>query len=587
MQSGGTVFKSVPDVENGFLALFPHRFDYIWANYPNPGEPVEWRTESRHPLSDRLIQQSAYLYGVRFASQTQYCLLDIDVGSPYHPNQDPFAISRIVAALNPIGLVHYVACTSSYSGGIHLYFPFEQLQSSWKLAVVLSILLENAGFKVRPGQLEVFPDPKPYQVNGKLSLFNAHRLPLQVGSYLVDAEFQPIWSTHEIFVHQWYLARNRNDIDEKFLSKILRQIKRERYLVSTKAEKFINDLNADIEVGWTGYGQTNYLLGRIAMREYVFRHVLSGGKPLEGTALTEAIVNIAQALPGYTEWCRHRHEIYHRAEEWSRCIERSHYFHYGDAVGKFKAKLADTALVDSELELALEQTPSWNQHQSVSARERIRRAIATLLNQGALPVNTTARFHALVRCGIGGGTLYRHRDLWHPNYFGVEAAQSTTDKPSANNEFSNDEFPNLVQLHHNIPPDPPTSMMTGEWDRNAASHSPNLTSLFLEPGRNPLSDSGLSDSWTDLKLSGGNNAGYWDASLGMKHIIPHLETTEVLQQAPIRLTAQQQQQLKEQASRARQAARMQQFFDSGDPILMAEAIAWAKVNPGLLLSPSG
>jgi hypothetical protein len=27
---------------------------------------------------------------------------------------------------------------------------------------------------------------------------------------------------------------------------------------------------------------------------------------------------------------------------------------------------------------------------------------------------------------------------------------------------------------------------------------------------------------------------------------------------------------------------MQQFLDSNDPILVAEAIAWAKVNPGLL-----
>ncbi len=76
-----THFRCVRERGDHFLALFPHRFDYIWAEYPNPGENVEWKTESRHPLSDRLIQQGSYLYGVRFGAETRYCLLDIDAGS--------------------------------------------------------------------------------------------------------------------------------------------------------------------------------------------------------------------------------------------------------------------------------------------------------------------------------------------------------------------------------------------------------------------------------------------------------------------------------------------------------------------------
>lgn len=32
----------------------------------------------------------------------------------------------------------------------------------------------------------------------------------------------------------------------------------------------------------------------------------------------------------------------------------------------------------------------------------------------------------------------------------------------------------------------------------------------------------------------------------------------------------------------RQVARMQQFLGSGDPILIAEAMAWAEINPGVL-----
>jgi hypothetical protein len=155
-------FEGVREWNDEFLSLFAHRFDYIWAEHSNPNTAVEWKTESRHPLSDRLIQQGAYLYGVRFGAETNYCLLDIDTGSTYHPKHDSFAISRIAAALEPLGLVHYIACTSSYSGGLHLYFPFQQTQSSWQLAIALACLLENAGFKLQPGQLEIFPNPKPY-----------------------------------------------------------------------------------------------------------------------------------------------------------------------------------------------------------------------------------------------------------------------------------------------------------------------------------------------------------------------------------------------------------------------------------------
>jgi organic radical activating enzyme len=406
-----TKFQCVEEWSDEFLALFSHRYDYIWADHKKPGAKVEWKTESRHPLSDRLIRQGTYLYGVRFGAETQYCLLDIDVNSPYHPKQDPFAISRIVAALEPIGLVRHIACTSSYSGGLHLYFPFTKTQSSWQLAIAIATLLESAGFKLTSGQLEIFPNPKPYITDGTPSLFNAHRLPMQAGSYLLNDDFQPIWSTQSCFVRQWTLAQKRNDLDIQTLKRILKQTRRKHFCVSGKADKFINDLNAEIESGWTGYGQTNRLLGRITMREYIFHHVLSGGEPLQGQALVDEIVSTARALPGYQEWCQHQHEIEKRAEEWARCIENSHYFHYGDLNGKFKSK-SDTP----KLTEAIENAPTWNQQQSESARDRIRSAIAELLEKNALPAKATARFQALLQHGVGGGSLYRHRDLWHPSY---------------------------------------------------------------------------------------------------------------------------------------------------------------------------
>jgi hypothetical protein len=89
-------FKSVAE-SSSFLDLFPHRFDFIQS--PHGGMKPSWKSISDYPLSDRLIYQGAYLYGVRFGAQTSYAMIDIDRGSQFHPNQDPLAIDRLKAAL--------------------------------------------------------------------------------------------------------------------------------------------------------------------------------------------------------------------------------------------------------------------------------------------------------------------------------------------------------------------------------------------------------------------------------------------------------------------------------------------------------
>ncbi|WP_146141298.1 hypothetical protein [Stenomitos frigidus] len=399
-------FPSVQEGDDPFLALWPHRYDYLWAEHPHPDERPDWQTESRHPLSDRLLQQGTMLYGVRFGPTTRYCVLDVDKGSAYHPTRDRFAWRRLVAALDDLGLVQAVVCTSSYSGGLHLYFPFDTEQKTWAIALAVSTLLENAGFKLAPGQLEVFPNCKAYVTSGEHSLYNGHRLPMQAGSYLLNQDLQMIWGNQETFVQHWQFAQQRNSLDTKAMDRILKAARRRQFRVTGKADKFLNDLNAEIEQGWTGPGQTNRLLGRIAMRSYIFGHVLYSDKPLEGNALSRDIVTTAQALPGYADWCQHQQEVEKRAQDWMHAIEQSHYFHYG----------TDKPPVALSPDQPDEQAPNWNQQQEAAARDRIQQAIANLLEQAALPTGITKRFDALVTYGLSGTTLYRHRDLWHPRY---------------------------------------------------------------------------------------------------------------------------------------------------------------------------
>jgi hypothetical protein len=364
-----------------------------------------------------MIVQGNHLYGVRFGSKTQYCLLDVDITSAYHPKHDSFALRRILGALEPLGLVSYLACTSSYTNGLHLYFPFEPALPSWQVGNAVSTALERAGFKLVPGQLELFPNPRPYTPSGKLSLFNAHRLPLQIGSYLLNRDLEPTWSSPQQFVQQWQHCQRHNAIDAETLQRHLNPAKQYVYHVSGGADRFLSDLNTEIDAGWTGYGQTNRLLGRIALRCYVFHHVLHGSDPLEGQALVDEIVATARSLPGYHDWCRHQHEIEQRAAEWARCVENSRYFHYG-LHHKLPYETESSGTTAKALSGGESQTQSaWNQQQSDQARDKIRRAIAELQAQQNLPAGITARFRLLTQdYQIGGGSLYRHQDLWHPKH---------------------------------------------------------------------------------------------------------------------------------------------------------------------------
>lgn len=495
-----------------FLSLFPHRHDYIWAEHPAPTQKPDWKTENKHPLSDRLILQGSYLYGVRFGAKTDYLLLDIDVGSAYHPQRDPFAISRLVAALEPLGLTNYLAVTSSHSGGIHLYLPFQQPQKSYELAQAAQTLLENAGFVLAPGQLELFPNDRAFDPDGKPNLYSAHRLPLQLGSYLLNQDWETTYSTQEEFVRQWQFCQHRNGVTARAVKRILNTRRRNHPKIRGSASKLLNDLNAEINPGWTGAGQTNRLLGRIAYHTRVFHHTLNGGLPLEGDALTDQIVETAKALPGYWEWCRHQHEIRDKAADWARWAERNKY-PYGSRK-KIKVHSGEDSSTPER------KLYRWQQEKLEDARERIGSAIALMLESGSLPAGATARYKALIQHGIGGETLYKHRDLWHPEFLLLEIedpVESPPDPPSCSSERIEDalERPSLLSSN---PSDTPLG-------RAFKGFEPRFST--------PIS----SDTHRDRKLA---------------------------------------------QAREKQILKMRRYRDSDDPILIREAAEWAENNPGLL-----
>ncbi len=389
-----------------YLDLFPYRFNFIEAEFPAPDARPKWTTENRYPLHDRLIIQGSKLYGVSFGSKTKYLMIDLDRRSQYHPQNDSQAIPRLLSALEDLGLTRFVAIQSSYSGGVHLYFPFEEERSSFWLASAVYGLLCATGLPPHDGQLEIFPNPKAYDAG-----FKPHRLPLQQGSYLLNDDFEAIYGDRQDFVKRWKLAVQGNEIaSEEKLKMVAQEHDRThhpRHLKGKKA-KFYADLQAEILPGWSGPGQTNQILGRIAIREYVF-----GG--LTGKALATSIAQVAISLPGFEEWCSHseRAEILKRAKEWARSVERSPRY--------YPATKSRPKTIEVEPANKPEKKKITNEVRAQEAQEKIKKAVADLAAEGKLPKETVQRSRLLVKkIKSSLQTLYKYKNLWHPEYLSAD-----------------------------------------------------------------------------------------------------------------------------------------------------------------------
>lgn len=392
-----------------------NRWDFIYAPVPDPNQPKqkvldwqtehlkqkpEWKTESRYPMKSRVLYHRwadpAEILGVRFDHTTEYGLLDIDVESPYHPKQNPDAIAELQVALETIGITRTFLVRSSWSDGLHLYFPLNGAVNTFNLAVAVKFCLQTQGFEVKDGQLEIFPNDKSYGVVTKI-LYKGHRLPLQpeTGSWLLDDDLQAISNQLCDLFRVWDIASIGQDMAE--LNSALLIARQNRL---TKPRRRLNNIEAwrqDLEItiaeGWTDAHQTNHLLKQIGCYGVVF-------KELSGDALSKYIRETATAAPGYAQWCGHKHQIELRSRSWAKAVEK-YYWPLGTHA---KPRPADNVV-------------PFNQRRSLTAQEEIRAAIALLEEDDRLPEAITERAQAISElAGTSLGTLYRHKGLWHPHH---------------------------------------------------------------------------------------------------------------------------------------------------------------------------
>jgi hypothetical protein len=389
-----------------FASFFPYSWKFIYAKNVDRTSKPEWKTETRYPITGRRLYDHwadpETLIGVRFGNQTEYVLLDIDKGSPYHPNNNYEKFKTVLQALEDIGLVRPLIVQSSHSEGLHIYYPLWQEVPSFGIACAIKACLQNHNCEIAAGVIETFPNTKKYD-----SEYNGHRLPLQTGSYQLDNDLQIIGRDLNQFVETWLTVQEHQDID--LLNQAIAEAKA-NYQPPKDNRKTIQwreDLEKQIQQGWTGQGQSNellYLMGKYA-------RVFLGCE--EDEAIAEYITKTARAAAGFLKYCGDIKRLEQKAKDIAKwCIK--HHFPFGSKKGE-------------QTETENEKTETQKAQKQAERLERIRTSVNELNKTGEMPETIRGMAQAIAKTAkVSVETLYENKHLWHPEF------TETRNSPNAN-----------------------------------------------------------------------------------------------------------------------------------------------------------
>ncbi len=416
-------------------------WDWILGDLPAPGSKARWITEP-YPIQPnelwRRHQDKSELVGVSFKDLVRYIMLDIDRGSACHPDNDPAKYYKLLRVLRDIGLNSPVVIRSSWSEGLHVYYPLPKAVSSFGLACAVKWTLFEHDIMLGSGQIETFPNTKSYAWEGEFTQYKSHRLPLQPesGSYLLDASLEPYSDSVEDLLDEFNIAKAQQNL--KLLRPVMeaswkRQALSRGFGSSSRAEKWRRHLEDQISTGWTAFSQTNSQIKALATYGRVFLR-------LDGRTLINYTVENALSAPGYERFCRHQHEIWLRAADWCKCVE-AYYWPYGSDPSR-EGTYAEHFHRDYDNDCPHPENnivdfPN-NDKRSAQAIERIKQAIAHLSASGNLPDTATARSHAIIAAakqitgtGISQTTLHKpqYLPLWHPEHDNPQASSCVIGGP--------------------------------------------------------------------------------------------------------------------------------------------------------------
>lgn len=416
-------------------------WNWIVSDLPAPGSKARWITEP-YPIQPnelwRRHQDKISLVGVGFKDLVRYIMLDIDRGSAYHPDNDQAKYYELLRVLRDIGLNSPVVIRSSWSEGLHVYYPLPKAVSSFGLACAVKWTLFDHDIMLGAGQIETFPNTKSYARSGEFTQYKSHRLPLQPesGSYLLDALLEPYSDSVEDLLDEFNAAAYQQNL--KLLRPVIeatwkRQAMSRGFGSSSRASNWRRHLEDQLSTGWTAFSQTNSQIKDIATYGRVFLR-------LDGRTLINYTVETARSAPGYERFCRHQHEIWRQAADWCKCVE-AYYWPYGSDPSR-EGTYAEHFHRDYSSDCPRPENNivdfGVNSKRSDEAHERIKQALAYLESQEVLPTTATARSQAIIAAaklltgtGISQRTLHKPKylPLWHPAHYLTPAQECKIDRP--------------------------------------------------------------------------------------------------------------------------------------------------------------
>ena len=382
---------------NTFSSFFPYLFNWIHTER----QKRDWKTETRYPLNARLLwekhQDNRQIIGVRFGDQTEYCLIDIDRKSPNHPLNSTKNFDLVLKALGDIGLHQPLLVRSSASDGLHIYYPLQHQVNTFSLACALRYTLEGHRLEIGSGILETFPNTKTFN-----SEYLAHRLPLQDGSYLVRDDLYPVTNSIDQFCERWLDAQECQDL-EKLVeqSAIARSLYKAKFKKSGKLNDWRTELESILKQGWTGKGQTNDLLHKVAQYGRVFMGIVS----LE--TLIKWVTDRVTELNGFNQFCGHKSDLLKRVKDWCKWVYTRNFPLGNEQEGK-------------------DMATGIRAKQQAETRQRILEAAQSLRDRtdSSLPIRQQCKAIAKA-VGCSQSTLYNNLSLWHPEHIGTVTPVNT------------------------------------------------------------------------------------------------------------------------------------------------------------------
>lgn len=387
-----------PDSLNGrtFTSFFSYGFNWIYS----PSEKISWHTEIRYPLTPRTLwdkwQDKKQIIGVRFGKLTEYAMIDIDRKSPYHPFNSISGFDSILKALESIGLNKCIVVRSSGSEGIHLYYPLEYSVSTFSLACAIRQALTEHRLEIASGTLETFPNTKSFDCE-----YNAHRLPLQNGSYVLRDDFIPLHNQVDRFIDTWLDIAEHQDL-ELLLDKmaIAKELYKPRYANNAKLNDWRQELETIMATGWQGSGETNQIIFKVC--EYA--RVFLGYSEL--TQIVNWVTDKVTQLKGFKEHCNHQTDLLRRVRDWSKWI-LDHRF-------PMQSKQAKEQITVKKRETQREAT-----------LQRIKDSANSIHDRGINDLSIRAIAQTIAKqAGCSIKTLYNHLSLWHPEHRNAVTANS-------------------------------------------------------------------------------------------------------------------------------------------------------------------